>query len=619
MPTVAAEDDCPHVSADGMVDATPVTNAQFRAFVEATGYVTFAEIPPKAEENPGAVPHVLKVGSLVFNPPAGMIVRRSKGYGVFVCLLIAAFFLLGSRAEAQMPSAAVPELKARIDRLSTADGRLVGGMPIASYKFLPKLYEALGYQLAWKNEANIAALKAAVKQSWEDGLLPSDFHEPFVAGYVAPAASDAGAVEADIILSDALVRLLYQLFYGKVSPNDLDPNWNYSRPVLSDDPVTIIAAALAAGEVAAVISRAKVEHPYYKSLKATLQLYTEYDVTGGWPIIPLGPPVKRGATDPRIVALRKRLAVTGELQDDANAASEVLDDKLAEALIRFQESHGLEADGVFGSKTLAGLNVSARQRIDQIRVNIERARWVLRALGSDMLIVNIAGFYLRVVLDGKGVWATRVIVGRPYTKTPIFTGELKHVVLNPDWTVPRSIVRGELFAKAAADPAYVAANNYILSSSAGRIDASTVDWTQWTAATFPYGFVQKPGPNNALGLVKFLFPNKYSVYLHDTPRRDLFGKSGRSFSHGCIRVEDPMKLAEILLGHLAGWDRARIDAVVSAGKLHQVNLPKTLPVLLLYWTVDPQPDGSARFYQDLYERDGQLLKALNAEFTPATR
>lgn len=551
-----------------------------------------------------------------------MIERRSSGAGAAFAILMAAV-LLGSPAAAQAPSdaasVAVPELKTRLDRLSTADGRMVGGLAIAGYKFLPMLYEALGYQLAWKNEANVAALKAAVRQSWEDGLLPSDFHESFVNGYAAPAVSDAAAVEADIILSDALVRLLYQSFYGKVSPNGLDPTWNYSRPVLSDDPVKIISAALAAGEISAVIGRAKVEHPYYKSLKATLQLYTQYDVAGGWTTIPTGPPVKRGGTDPRIATLRKRLAVTGELQDDASSGSEVLDDKLSEALIRFQESHGLEADGAFGPKTLTELNVSARQRIDQIRVNLERARWVLRALGSDMVVVNIAGFYLRVVLDGKGVWTTRVIVGRPYTKTPIFTGELKHVVLNPDWTVPRSIVRGELFAKAAADPSYVAANNYVLTSSAGRIDASTVDWTQWTAATFPYGFVQRPGPNNALGLVKFLFPNKYSVYLHDTPRRDLFGKSGRSFSHGCIRVEDPMKLAEILLGHFADWDRARIDTVVSAGKLHQVNLPKTLPVLLLYWTVDPQPDGSARFYHDLYGRDVPLLKALNAEFRPSVR
>jgi murein L,D-transpeptidase YcbB/YkuD len=163
---------------------------------------------------------------------------------------------------------------------------------------------------------------------------------------------------------------------------------------------------------------------------------------------------------------------------------------------------------------------------------------------------------------------------------------MKTVVFNPDWTVPRSIVRNEIFPKASANPGYLSANNYILKSSNGSVDPATIDWTQWTAATFPYSVVQSPGPKNALGLVKFLFPNKHSVYLHDTPGRGLFAKSGRTFSHGCIRVEDPLKLAEVILSHRLGWDRTKIDSVVGTGKLTNVNLPKPLPVLLLYWTVD---------------------------------
>ncbi|WP_295559364.1 L,D-transpeptidase family protein [uncultured Hyphomicrobium sp.] len=543
----------------------------------------------------------------------------------------ASVFLLSLPLAAQSPSppqsspepsqavVTLPDLKSRLDRFSSAEGRVVGDVPIAAYEFLPKMYAALGYRLAWTNEASVAALKDAIKRSWEDGLTASDFHDQIVAAHAPSTATDTRAIETDIILSDALVRLLYQLFFGKVSPNGLDPHWNFSQPMLSDDPVKIISSAIAAGEIAALVERARVDHPAYKALKATLQSYTQYDVAGGWPIIPAGAPIKPGGRDPRILALRQRLAVTGELQDDASAASDVLDENLAAALASFQKFHGLDDDGALGPKTLAELNVTPAQRIDQVRVNLERARWTLRALGDDMVIVNIAGFYLRVVLDKKPVWATRVIVGRPYTKTPIFKGDMKHVVLNPDWTVPRSIVKGELFAKASTDPTYLAANNYVLTSSSGRVDPNTVNWSQWTASTFPYGIVQSPGPANALGLVKFLFPNKYSVYLHDTPGRGLFGKSGRSFSHGCIRVEDPMKLAEIVLGNRVGWDRAKIDATVKTGKLTQVNLPKPLPVHLLYWTVDPQPDGSARFYQDVYGRDGPLLKAINADFKPTVR
>ena len=162
------------------------------------------------------------------------------------------------------------------------------------------------------------------------------------------------------------------------------------------------------------------------------------------------------------------------------------------------------------------------------------------------------------------------------------------------------------------------ANNYTLTAASGAVDPASVDWSQYTGATFPYGVVQRPGPKNALGLVKFLFPNKYSVYLHDTPGRGLFDRADRTFSHGCIRVENPLKLAEIILADRLGWDRAKINGVVAAGKLSQVNLPKPLPVLLLYWTVDPQFDGSANFYQDIYGRDARLLKALNSEFVPVT-
>ncbi len=223
-----------------------------------------------------------------------------------------------------------------------------------------------------------------------------------------------------------------------------------------------------------------------------------------------------------------------------------------------------------------------------------------------MVVVNIAGQYLHLVFGGKRVWTTRVIVGKDYNKTPIFTEAMKTVVFNPDWTVPRSIVKNEIFPKAAGNPGYLAAHEYSLTSGSGPIDAATVNWSSYTGATFPYGVVQKPGPRNALGQVKFLFPNKYSVYLHDTPGRQLFEKSERSLSHGCIRVQDPLKLAEFILGNRLGWNRVKIDAAVAGKKLQNVSLPNPLPVLLLYWTFDPSFDGGGRFYRDIYGRDKRL-------------
>lgn len=539
-----------------------------------------------------------------------------KRLSVFLAVLVAGTVscLTDSHAQTQPSESA---LKERLAALSRPGGSNVQGARIAAVDFLPKLYAALGYKLAWSRASDVEALKSAVARSWEDGLLPSDFHAAKLSSITGNASGSATA-EADILLSDALARLLYQLFFGKVSPNAIDPNWNFTRPMLSADPVTLVAEALAAGRVSELIESARLKHPLYSGLKATLQSYTQLEINGGWQPIPEGPAIKPGDRDPRVPLLRARLQATGEYTGQAQETG-VLDEPLVAALKTFQSNNGLEPDGVAGPGALAALNISAHDRVEQIRVNLERARWILRGIGDEMVVVNIAGHYLHLVLRGKRVWTTRVIVGKAYNKTPVFTELMKLVVINPDWTVPRSIVRNETFPKASANPAYLSANDYYLTSASGPVEPSTVNWSSYSSSTFPYGVVQRPGPRNALGQVKFLFPNKYSVYLHDTPSRQLFAKSERSLSHGCIRVENPLKLAEFILGDLLGWTRTKIDAAVASGKTQNISLPKPLPVLLLYWTVDPSFEGGGRFYPDIYGRDERLLKALNMEFLPVTK
>lgn len=527
-------------------------------------------------------------------------------------LLLAAIVSSVTPVLAAGEQSALPQLEARLAGLSRPDGRVIAGESIAAHAFLPKLYAALGNGLAWSKPESVRALKLAVERSWEDGLLPTDFHDGFVKA-AAEGKSAGDVVDRDIILSDALVRLLYQLYFGKVEPNGLDPNWNFSRPMIEADPAPVIAAALASGDIGALVDRARLDHPLYIELKALLQQYTNFDDQGGWGTVPAGAAVKSGAKDARVAALRARLGVTGEYEGPPPGADDVLDDKLVAALKDFQSLNGIEPDGVLGPETVVALNVTPRQRIDQIRVNLERGRWLLRDLKPDMVIVNVAGQYLHLFFNGEKAWSTRVIVGKPYSKTPIFTETMKTIVFNPDWTVPRSIVRNEIFPKASADPGYLAANNYYLTSGSGA-PVGAVDWNAYTGASFPYGVVQRPGPKNALGLVKFLFPNKHSVYLHDTPGRQLFAKAGRNFSHGCIRVEDPLKLAELILANRAGWDRARVDAAVASGKMQGISLPVPLPVLVLYWTVDPSPVGGTAFFKDVYGRDARLLKALDGAF-----
>lgn len=535
---------------------------------------------------------------------------------VVIVFAIGVVFSIVARPASLFGQTANPDadLRFRVEALAKPAGRRVAGAEIAGHVFLPKLYAALGYQPVWTNAASIDALSKAIARSWEDGLLPADFHADYVKAAVAEPSQNVA--ERELILSDALVRLLYQLYFGKVAPNGLDPNWNFKRPVLTENPAETIASALKAGDIAGLVDEVSLKHPLYVELKALLQQYTQYEASGGWPKIPDGPPLSPGQADARVAILRERLMVTGEWERGTVAsASDNYDQSLADAVKAFQASSGLEPDGVLGSGTLAALNVTASERVGQIRANLERGRWLLRTMGPEAVIVNVAGFYLHVFLKGEKVWTTRVIVGQSYTKTPIFTETMKSVVLNPDWTVPQSIVRNEIFPKASANPAYLAAGNYYLSDGSGNL-VGDVDFASYTAAGFPYRVVQKPGPKNALGLVKFLFPNKYSVYLHDTPGRHLFGKSGRTFSHGCIRVEDPLKLAEIVLGDRLGWDRAKIDAAVATGKLQSIKLPQPLPVLILYWTVDPSPVGGASFHRDVYGRDARLIKALDAPFKP---
>ena len=539
--------------------------------------------------------------------------RLSQPLGVLVILLIAG-----------VPSAALADpvieqaLRTRIEALGRPGGGNIDGHRIAAKKLLPKLYDALGFKLAWQDPAAMKALQTAVARSWEDGLIASDFHDETVAAAL-PAPDNAEALaDRDIILSDAFSRLVYQLYFGKVDPHGLDGNWNFSRPVLESDPATALAKAINAGKIDELIERARLKHPFYLALKATLQAYTQHAIDRLWVSVADGPPLKPGDKDPRVGGLRARLAVTGEYQETQEPADPLqYDPALVESLKRFQAANSLEDDGVVGPATIKVLNATPEDRIQQLRVNLERARWILRDVGNELVLVNIAGFYLRLVLDGKPVWKTRVVVGKTYHKTPVFTENMKTIVFNPDWSLPRSIVRGEKFAKMSRNPGYVAANDYELRDGSGkRVNPQTINWASYSAKTFPYGMVQKPGPKNALGIVKFLFPNKYAVYLHDTPSRQLFGKAARTFSHGCIRVEDPLKLAELILANRKGWDRTKIDALVATGKTQYVKVAPELPVLLLYWTADPTFDGGAHFYPDIYGRDARLLKALDAPFDP---
>jgi murein L,D-transpeptidase YcbB/YkuD len=282
---------------------------------------------------------------------------------------------------------------------------------------------------------------------------------------------------------------------------------------------------------------------------------------------------------------------------------------LQNAVRGFQARHGLEVDALVGKATLRTLNVPVEKRIDQIRVNLDRLRQQLDHESGDLILVNIPAFKTYVIRDGKIIWAANVIVGDRENKTPIFRTALTGVVFNPTWSVPYSIASKEMLPKIKQDPSFFRRGNYDLFDRAGNlIDPSSVDWSAVEKRTFAFTLVQQPGPLNQLGQIKFTMPNEYSVCMHDTPTKSLFDKSTRAFSHGCIRLDEPLGLAEVLLRG-EQWTRDQIQSQVEARETRSVSLAEPLPVHVVYWTAEVDDLGVMHFYDDIYEWDAAVLEA----------
>ena len=550
------------------------------------------------------------------------MLRRTARVTVFVLLA----FLVATVGPATAATPGADEIRdairQRVEHLRQAQRLEINGARIAAVRFVPALYGQREFRPLWTDAGHIDALFGEIVRSKEHGLDPDDFHDRELQ-QMRQRLGGGGAVKAgdfadfDILLTDSLARLGYQLFWGKVDPEQLDASWNFQRPLLDTDPVALVERSFEAGQVGALLRSLELDHPVYQRLKAGLAGYRALQDSGGWLDLPEGPALKPGMRESRVSALRRRLEAEGMATGSPPSDPQVYDPALTAAVESFQARYGLEQDAVVGKQTLAELNVPIEARIEQIRVNLERARWILRNLGGDFVVVNIAGFRTYLVRGGEVVWQARSIVGRPYRKTPVFRDQISYLEINPTWTVPPGILRKDILPKARKDPSYLRRQNFRVVDGNGRsVDPASLDWANLSARGFPYQIVQQPGPENALGLVKFMFPNKYLVYLHDTPSRALFERSERTFSSGCIRVETPFDLAERLLAGDPGWNRERIDALVASGKTQRVNLPAPLPVLLLYWTVETDGDV-IRFRRDIYERDGSILKALNADFVPA--
>jgi murein L,D-transpeptidase YcbB/YkuD len=544
-----------------------------------------------------------------------------RGFAVqipaLLCTTVLGVHALAAAAQTPTSSGSVIEaVRERVEALS-ASGRLsVEGTPLSATRSLATLYELHGFQPFW-DSPRLAKLLDVVHASATDGLTPADYHLATLerlAGRVDRAPLDTA--QLDLLATDAYTELLYHLYFGKVDPASIDSRWNFERRQMEEsDAVQFVLGAMTAADIASAIDKVRPDHWMYQGMAKALADYRRIESAGDWPTIADGPTLRRGVADPRVAALRLRLSASGD-DSGASTGGAVFDEDLEAALKRFQARHFLSPDGVVGPGTRRELNVSVVQRIDQIRVNLERARWVLhQSADGEFVIVDVAGFEVRYVRDRTVIWRTRAQVGQPYRQTPIFRSAIDEVVFNPTWTVPPGILGKDILPAVKRDPSYLEKRGLRVIDRNGRpVNQADIDFARYTAATFPFMIRQDPGPSNALGRVKIMFPNPYLVYLHDTPSQALFEREHRAFSSGCIRTEGPLELAELLLANPDRWGRAAIAAAVASGTTRTIRLPKPVPVLLLYWTVDRDDQGAIVFKPDPYGRDAKLLKALDLPF-----
>jgi murein L,D-transpeptidase YcbB/YkuD len=417
----------------------------------------------------------------------------------------------------------------------------------------------------------------------------------------------------DVALTEAMLRYAAHLSYGRVQPEELSALFSDNEKLPIRDLPGELANAMKDNRVKRFIESLSPHHPQYRTLKQTLQRYRQIQADGGWPRIREGSSLKIGDTGARVKDLHRYLTITGDLQADAWLPDNWFSPPLETAVKRFQRRHGLKADGIVGRRTLTALNIPVETRMIQLMLNMERWRWFPENFGSRYVIVNIPAFELRVVNNRTEALAMRVIVGRKSRPTPVLSSQLTHLEANPYWNIPQKIAQDDLLEKIQDNPEYLVQQGIQVFDSwqedAPELDPLEIDWSSVSKNYFPFRLRQKPTSRNALGRIKFMFPNSQSVYIHDTPGKSLFNETHRLFSSGCIRVEDPVALAVQLLKD-RHWDRRRLEKYIEYGQNRTIALQTPFPVYLVYFTAWTDAGGDIHFSEDIYDYDRRLLLSL---------
>jgi murein L,D-transpeptidase YcbB/YkuD len=517
-------------------------------------------------------------------------------------------------------------LQSRLETMAPFHSLMVHGTRLHMSATLQQFYARRRYEPAWSDDMGPTALTEVLQKSlaeaWQDGLKPEDYHQSLIATLLKENRQVQGTFESfnparladlDLFLTDAFLIYGSHLLSGRVNPETIHAQWYTERR--QGNLAQALQQALESKQIDQVLQTFRPPQPEYYRLKWALGRYRAIAAQGGWPKISAGGLLQLGERDRRVVILRKRLHLGGDLGATAQRDADVFDASVERAVRRFQSRHGLTVDGIVGPLTLEALNIPVQQRLQQLRANLERWRWLPHDLGRQRIVVNIARFTLDVMEDEQAVMSMRIIVGKPYRDTPVFSSNITYLVLNPSWNVPSRIAVEDKLPIIRQDPGYLARHHMKLfrgwGTEAREIDPGTVNWSKVSAEKFPYRLRQTPGPLNALGHVKFVIPNRFDVYLHDTPSRELFNHSIRTFSSGCIRIEKPVALAEYVLRGNPKWNHQTLLASIHSGREQAIRVPTPIPVHLLYMTAWVESDGTVHFREDIYQRDALLENALS--------
>ena len=538
---------------------------------------------------------------------------------ILVCLLVQPLMILMDWNDSAKASDLGEAIRGELELVHHNQSQFVEGISADESEFLLRLYESRKFEPFWVDDRQTQQLISFIAGIEEEGLDPEDYHlkklVEMTHQQVGEDHSDTKTMALlDIVSTHSLVRVAYHLSFGKVDPILLNPGWNFARDIGEVDPVDFIETGIDSGDIDGFLQQFSPDRPIYTQLKQALADYREIEASGGWGQIDAGETLKAGSSGPRVQQLWQLLAETGDLVESSDG-SDVFDETLEDAVKAFQRRHGLSADGVVGKQTLAELNRPVSARIDQIRINLERMRWFLHDMPTTFLVVDIAGFHVYLVDDEAVIWDTKAMVGTPYRKTPSFRSKIEYMVINPTWTIPPTILRKDTIPAIKRDATYLESKNIsVLDRNGNVLDRNRIDWSQYGTGNFPFILRQEPGPNNALGLIKFIFPNPHFVFLHDTPSRNLFERTERAFSSGCIRVDQPFTLAEHLLYNPAQWNQETFQQIIDSGRTKTVFLTEPMAVLLLYLTAHAEEDGTVSFKRDIYGRDEKVLKGLEGDF-----